>query len=92
MLVIAPDSADKLKTYWEKHGYQFDAVADPQGNLLNRLGQENNWRKLGRMPSLLAVDSQGAVVTEHHGSSMKDTPDFQSLMAQIGSIDADHTP
>lgn len=84
MLVIAPEPADKLKAYWAKQGYQFAAVADPQGTLLNLLGQETHWRKFGRMPALLAVAAEGRIVQAHWGQNMKDTPDFAAIALHWG--------
>lgn len=59
----------------------FQAVSDPK--LLQLLGQETNWLKMGRMPTVIAIDRDGRVVYEHHGRSMSDLPDFQVVLEAL---------
>lgn len=81
ILVVAPDSPERLKHYWQQHKMGFQAVADP--TLLSVLGQEINWLRLGRMPALLGMDKSGAIIYRHMGQSMKDLPDLDKAAAAV---------
>lgn len=83
MLVITPDPPSRIKQYWERHQFIFWAVPDPGGELLNRLGQEISWWKLGRMPGLIVLNAFGARVYAHHGRSMRDLPDFHEALETL---------
>lgn len=76
VLVVAPDSAQRIQQYYQAHEMHFSTVSDPKGELLKVLGQEINWLKLGRMPGLIGIDRDGHLVVRHRGKSMSDLPDF----------------
>ena len=84
VVAVAPDPPDRVAAYWTAHQIPFRVVADPDGRLLSQLGQEVNWWRLGRMPALLAVGRDGAVVHVHHGRSMRDLPDIDRALAALG--------
>ncbi len=81
MIVVAPDAPTRLSQYLRAHDMLFQAVSDQK--LLQLLGQEVNWLKLGRMPALIAIGREGRVVYEHHGRSMSDLPDFQIVLSAL---------
>ncbi len=83
-MVIGPDSATHMRQYWQQHGYEFPAIADPSGKILAQLGQEVNWFKLGRMPALLSIRSDGEMVPVHWGKSMRDLPSIAQALAVLG--------
>lgn len=64
----------------------FQAVADQK--LLQLLGQEINWLKMGRMPALILVDRTGRILYEHHGQSMRDLPDFHAVIRTVKASSA----
>ncbi len=61
----------------------FQAIADPDGQLLEKLGQEVIWWKLGRMPLLLGLDAAGTIQYRHSGRSMQDLPNFEEAMKGV---------
>jgi peroxiredoxin len=83
VVAIGPDSAERLRQYWDRHHIPFRAVADPSGALLAQWGQEVSWRRLGRMPALAAVAKDGQIVHTHHGRSMADLPDIDAALSRL---------
>ncbi len=83
VLVITPDPPGRIQSYWETHQFTFWAIPDPRGTLLNRLGQETSWWKLGRMPGLILLNALGTEVYTHHGRTMRDLPDFRQALAAL---------
>lgn len=85
VIAVGPDDAKAFHTYFERESLPFRGVPDPGGKVLALLGQEVNWFKLGRMPALLAVTSDGEVVHVHKGGSMRDLPDLDAAVAALGA-------
>lgn len=83
MLVVAPDSPERLRRYWQDHHLDFWAVADHTGEMLSALGQEVVWWRLGRMPALLGINQTGQLVYRHLGRSMQDLPAWDEAIEAV---------
>jgi hypothetical protein len=79
VVVIGPDSAEAMR----RQNLPCPVIADPEGRLLARLGQENRWYRLGRLPALLAVAPGGTVVWRHFGQSMSDLPSLDEAIDRL---------
>lgn len=83
VVVIGPDSRQRLQDYFQRNRLSFVAIADPEGGLLEQWGQVVVWWRLGRMPSALGVDSGGRVVWMHQGRWMSDLPDWDEALQTL---------
>lgn len=83
VMVLAPDRADALASYWHQHALPFRVASDPGGKTLRALGQEVRWSRLGRMPALVAVQKGGQIMATHYGTSMQDVGDTASFVARL---------
>lgn len=83
VVVVGPESADRFRSYWEKHKLPFVGLPDPTHTVLKRFGQEVKIFKLGRMPAQVMVDKSGKARYVHYGHSMADIPDNQELLSLL---------
>lgn len=79
VVAVAPDASDALR----RAALPCRVIADPEGRLLQVLGQPFSWWRLGRMPAALLVDAQGRVVWRHDGQSMRDTPAVSAWLSAV---------
>jgi peroxiredoxin len=86
ILVVGPDGPRAFQRTWEKEGFPFVGLADPQHTVADLYEQEVNWLKLGRMPAVLVVDKEGHIRYRHHGSSMSDIPDNGELLSLLETL------
>ncbi len=85
---MGPDGPAAFALYWRAQHLPFIGLADPDHQVARRYMQEVNLFKLGRMPLIVVIDSQGMVRFAHHGSSMADIPDNSTLLEVIDRIRA----
>lgn len=83
ILVIAPDSVEKARRYWEKEKLPFIGLPDPDHAVADLYGQEVNLLKMGRMPALFIVDKTGEIRYRHHGGSMRDIPSNAEVLSML---------
>ncbi len=86
VLAIGPDGPAELRRYWDEQGIPFVGLADPSHEVADLYGQEVKLLKLGRMPSLLVVDREGAIRYAHYGDSMADTPESAEVLAVLDGL------
>ncbi len=75
ILAIGPNTLEKFRRYWAEHNIPFIGLPDPKHHVANIYRQEVNLLKLGRMPALMLVDSDGYIRYQHYGTSMADIPE-----------------
>jgi len=61
ILAIGPNTLEKFRRYWAEHNIPFIGLPDPKHRVANIYRQEVNLLKLGRMPALMLVDSDGYI-------------------------------
>ncbi len=92
VLVVAPDSPDALRRYWEKEALPFPGLADPDHAVADRYRQQVKILKFGRLPAVFIVDRQGQIRAQHYGRSMSDIPTIEAVIALLGSITSGVAP
>jgi peroxiredoxin len=64
----------------QKLGLSFPLVADPHGQLGATFGQQQRF-PIGRLPAVFAVDGEGRLLLVHYGTTMRDYPRPEDLLA-----------
>ena len=88
ILAIGPDGPDAFRAYWQKENFDFLGLPDLDHAVARRYKQEVNLFKLGRMPLICVVDSNGMIRYAHYGASMSDIPDNKILLDVIDQLNA----
>ena len=88
VLAVGPDSALAFRVYWETQKIPFVGLPDPGHAVAMRYKQEVNLFKLGRMPLVMVVDTQGLIRYAHYGASMSDIPTNAELLDVIEQLNA----
>ncbi len=86
ILSLGPDGAALFKAYWKKNSLPFPGLPDPRHVVAKVYGQPIRFLKLGRMPMLLIVDSEGVIRHRHDGTSMSDIPSNTDVLAWIDAL------
>lgn len=83
IVAIAPDGPRALARYWEREGIPFPGIPDPDHRIAELLGQEVKLLKLGRMPAVLVIDTEGVVRAAWYGESMRDIPTIEDTLRAL---------
>ena len=83
IIVIAPHDEKSVREYWKKENFPFTGIADPEGTIGKRYGQEWHLLKLGRMPALFVIDRKGVIVYVHYSRSMADIPENEQIITVL---------
>lgn len=86
ILVVTRHDADKTREYWSKEKLPFLGIADPEGSVTKRFGQQWKLLSLGRMPAQLVVDCQGKLALAHYGKSMSDILPNEQILSVIKQL------
>lgn len=85
VIVIGPEDAETFQREWEREGFPFIGVPDPDHKIADLYGQEVRLTRFGRLPALAVVDKAGAIVFQHHGDSMRDIVSTDEVLAALRS-------
>jgi peroxiredoxin Q/BCP len=88
ILAAGPNDLPSFKRYWEAEKIPYIGLADPEHKVARNYRQEVNIFKLGRMPLVCVVDANGRIRYAHHGYSMSDIPDNETLIHVIDELAA----
>jgi len=83
---VGPDGPEAFSAYWRSERLPFPGMPDPDHIVARRYRQEINILKLGRMPLVTVIDSEGLIRFAYRGSSMSDIPSNQTLLAVVDSL------
>lgn len=72
IVVVTRHDEEEMREHWSKNKLPYPGVADPQGQISERFGQQWKLFSLGRMPAQVVVDCQGKVALAHYGKGMSD--------------------
>lgn len=86
ILAIGPDDSPTFKRYWENENIPYVGLPDPDHKVASVYKQEVNIMKLGRMPLVCVVDSNGRIRYAHYGAAMSDIPDNETLLNVIDEL------
>lgn len=83
ILVDNKKNAQKLE---QKYARKYPIYYDEDKKVAKRLNQEIKLLKLGRMPGLLILDTNGIIRYAYYGDSMKDIPKNETLIEIIKEL------
>jgi peroxiredoxin len=86
IIAIGPETEKAFTDWWHEHKMPFIGIADPEHNIANLYGQQVKLLKLGRLPSSLVIDKNGAIRFKHLGESMSDIPLSQEMLSLIDAL------
>lgn len=86
IIIVGPDRVAQFKRYWIKEQLPFVGLPDPDHIVARLYGQQVNWLKLGRLPSLLVIDKQGRVHYRHDAGAMHDIPSNESVLGWLDQL------
>jgi peroxiredoxin Q/BCP len=87
ILVVGPEGKDAFSEYFKAHDLPFIGLPDPTHSVLKLYGQEVKLFKMGRMPAMLIIDTQGNVRFVHYGKEMSDIPSNEDVLITLDSLD-----
>jgi peroxiredoxin len=86
VLVVGPDDRAAFQQYWQKEQLPFVGLPDPEHTVADLYGQQVKLLQMGRMPALMVVDKEGQVRYRHYGSSMRDIPPNDEILALLDEL------
>lgn len=91
ILIVGPEDQPAFVSQWEKEGFPFVGLADPDHKVAGQYGQQVKLLKMGRMPALMVIDKQGEVRFKHYGNSMSDIVSNSELFEVLDYVNAEMT-
>jgi peroxiredoxin Q/BCP len=88
IVIVGPDGPEAFRRHWERNGFDFVGIPDPERRILRKYGQEVKLMRLGRLPATLILDRAGIVRYVHYGGSMMDIPAVDTLISEIEKLNA----
>lgn len=88
IIALGPDGPNAFRTYWAENTIPFIGLADVKSKVADRFNQEVKLLKLGRLPAIYVLDSEGRVRYSHFGDSMSDIPENAKVLAVLDAIKA----
>lgn len=86
IIAVGPEDAKGFANYWQKEKMPFVGLPDPKHVIAKQYGQRVNPFKLGRMPTLVVIDSKGNVRYQHYGDSMSDIPSNEEILSLLDAL------
>jgi len=88
ILAIGPNTESAFQEYWKEQRIPYVGLPDPEHRISVLYRQEVNLFKLGRMPLVCVVDTNGRIRYAHYGSSMADIPENETLLGVLDELNA----
>jgi peroxiredoxin Q/BCP len=86
ILAIGPNTEASFQYYWKEQNIPYVGLPDPEHRVAVVYRQQVNIFKLGRMPLLCVIDTEGRIRYAHYGSSMSDIPENETLLNVINQL------
>jgi peroxiredoxin Q/BCP len=86
VLIVSPEDAPTVAGFWRAQAMPMPGLVDPGHEIANRYGQQVKLLKLGRLPSMVILDRDGAVRFEHQGANMQDIPQNRDVLALLDEL------
>lgn len=86
ILAIGPNTEAAFQQYWSAEKMPFIGVPDPDHRVAILYRQQVNIFKLGRMPLMCIVDTNGRIRYAHYGASMSDIPETETILSVIDQL------
>jgi len=91
VVVVGPENRTAFENYWHKDQLPFVGLPDPDHRLADLYGQQVKLLRLGRLPALIVIDKLGQIRYSHYGSSMRDIPDHNHILALLDLLNFEIT-
>jgi peroxiredoxin len=88
IIAVGPDAESAFQQYWAKENIPYLGLPDPSHRVAVKYRQVVNLFKLGRMPLVCVVDTDGRIRYAHNGASMADIPENKTLLDVIDQLNA----
>jgi peroxiredoxin Q/BCP len=82
-MVLSLHEKSEMQTYWQKEKLPFIGIADPEGKITKRFGQQRKRLSLGPMPAQFLIDCQGKLALSHYGTTKSDIISNELIIAQL---------
>ncbi|MFX1375788.1 MAG: peroxiredoxin family protein [Promethearchaeota archaeon] len=86
IVAILPDKLENAKQFELNFVKNFPLYYDKNKEVNKLLKQEVKFLKMGRMPAILIIDTQGIIRYAYYGDSMDDIPENEELFAILEKI------
>lgn len=86
MIAVGTARPHRFAQFWEREDMPFPGLSDPSRSVLKPYGQQFKWRKFGRMPALIVIDTRGIARWMYYGSSASDFPDNRDVLAALDEL------
>lgn len=84
--VVVRDDAESLAEYWAKEKLPYIGIPDSKARLGDLYGQQWKASRLGLMPALFIVDTQGRIAYSHYSDGMSDIPENDVVITILTNL------
>lgn len=84
--VVVRDDDKSVKNYWQEKKLEYFGIPDKNKKLSELYKQQWNLVKLGLMPAMFVIDTDGKIKFVHYSGSMKDIPDNREVLEILGKF------
>lgn len=88
LIAIGPDGPGEFGRFWRANRIPFVGIPDAEHKVARLFRQEVNLFKLGRMPLVTILDTNGLIQYSHRAESMSDIPSNATLLEIVERIRA----
>jgi peroxiredoxin Q/BCP len=86
IVAIGPEGTDTFRKWWNEHDMPFPGLPDPEHTVAKLYGQQVKLLKLGRLPAQLVIDKEGLIRFVHHGNSMADIVENDTIITLLDKL------
>ncbi len=83
IVAVSQDDAEDVNEYWSENNIPFVCIPDPDGRLKDLYNQQS---KMGPLPAVFVIGTDGALELAHYGEDMKDIPDVDELLKLLETL------
>jgi peroxiredoxin Q/BCP len=92
VLVIAPDTLEHARTYFQRHDIPFPCLADPDRRVFRQYDVKSALVSLGQRPGLFIVDGEGMVRYAYLGRQQWEIPSVQETLRHLDALGLGSSP
>jgi peroxiredoxin Q/BCP len=89
IVVISLHEKGEMQTYWQKEALPFIGIADPEGSIAKRFGQQRKRLSLGPLPAQFLIDCQGKIALSHYGANKSDIITNELIIEKVRRVRLD---
>jgi peroxiredoxin len=89
VIAVGPEDARSFADWWHRERMPFPGIPDPEHVVASAYGQQVKLLKLGRMPAMVILDTDGKIRYRHYGESMSDIPTDEEILSRLDEINGE---